>query len=384
MKNFLLEYLIKELNVRRTSFIYRSFWHRLHLDGLLMLLLLVLLSMGFILLASATQNSTDVLIKQFFHIMVALVGLFVMAQIPPRVLRRWTPVLFIVSFVLLITVLLIGKMGKGAQRWISISGFRFQPSEIMRFTLPMFMAWLMSRYALPITFKPASLGLMLCVLVGIIIAKQPDLGTSLLVMFSGLAVLIMAGLSWQILLATAALLLISTPVLWSTVLHAYQKKRILILFNPEHDPLGSGYHIIQSKIAIGSGGLTGKGWLNGTQTNLNFLPEHATDFIFAVCAEEFGFIGCGLLLLTVLSVTARALYLATLSQDIYSQLLASSIALTFFMYAFVNVGMVTGILPVVGLPFPLVSYGGTALVTTLLSFGLLMSISMHRERRGQV
>ena len=293
-------------------------------------------------------------------------------------LKHWTPYIFAIGVVLLIAVLVAGQIGKGAQRWLDFGLFRFQPSEIMKLAVPLMVAWYLSEYPLPPDGKRVLIAFMVIAIPFILIVKQPDLGTSLLVAGAGFFALLFAGLSWKILAVLGVMGAASAPIAWS-LMHDYQRQRVLTLLDPEKDPLGSGYHIIQSKIAIGSGGLYGKGWLNGTQSQLDFLPERSTDFIFAAYAEEFGFIGILVLLAIYLFILVRGLLIAVQAQDTFTRLLAGSLIMTFFIYVFVNIGMVTGLLPVVGLPLPLVSYGGTSVVTLMAGFGILMSIHTHRK-----
>ncbi len=278
----------------------------------------------------------------------------------------------------MIAVLVAGDKGKGAQRWLDI-GFRFQPSELVKVAVPMMIAWFLAEKSLPPRWSRLLVAATLILVPVLLIARQPDLGTSLLVAGAGIFVLFLAGLSWRFI---SALVVVSIPLaaaLWKWGMHEYQRDRVLTFLNPESDPLNTGYHIIQSKIAIGSGGLYGKGWLNGTQSHLEFLPERTTDFIFAVAAEELGFSGILVLLLIYLFIIFRGLYIAAQAQDTYSRLLGGSLTLLFFLYLFVNTGMVSGILPVVGVPLPLISYGGTSLVTIMAGFGILMSIHTHRK-----
>ena len=279
---------------------------------------------------------------------------------------------------LLILVLAAGDVGKGAQRWLDLYVIKFQPSEMMKLITPMMLAWYLSEKPLPPTVKPLLISAILVIMPTVLIASQPDLGTSILVAAAGFFVVFLAGLRWRVLLGVFLAGLAFIPVLWR-LMHDYQKQRVLTLLNPESDPLGSGYHIIQSKIAIGSGGIYGKGWLNGTQSQLDFLPERHTDFIFAVFAEEFGMMGAIVLLALYVFIILRGLYIASKAQDSFGRLLAGSLSLTFFVYLFVNVGMVTGVLPVVGVPLPLVSYGGTSMVTLMAGFGMLMSINSNRR-----
>ena len=352
---------------------------RLHLDIPLLFGLLLTGAVGLVVLYSASGQNLDMLTNQALRISLALVGMIVIAQIPPQQLRLWTPWLFGIGVLLLIAVLAMGHVGKGAQRWLNLGVVRFQPSEILKLALPMMIAWFLADSALP----PRGWRLLSCVALIVVpvalIAKQPDLGTALLVACAGFAALFLAGLRWRLLGGAVLLIAPAAALLWHFGMRDYQRQRVLTFLDPENDPLGAGYHIIQSMIAVGSGGLYGKGWLNGTQSHLDFLPERHTDFIFAVLGEEFGLIGAAILLILYAFLIVRGLYIATQAQDTYTRLLAGSLTLTFFVYVFVNAGMVTGLLPVVGVPLPLVSYGGTAVVTLLTGFGMLMSIHTHRK-----
>jgi len=356
----------------------RLLW-RVHIDLPLMLSLILLSAVGLFILYSASGEDVQTLYRQSTRIGLGLVVMFFMAQISPQTWKRWTLRLYIIGIVLLVAVVIFGETSKGAQRWLDLGLFKFQPSELMKLALPMAVAWFLSEKPLP----PRISNLLVCgviiVVPVLLVAKQPDLGTSLLIASSGLFTLYLAGLNLRVLLASLFGLGIMAYPVWEYVMHDYQKARVLTFLNPENDPLGRGYHIIQSKIAVGSGGVYGKGWLNGTQSQLDFLPERKTDFIFAVFTEEFGFIGALLLFGLYLFVILRGLYIAVQAQDTYSRLLAGSLSLTFFVYVFVNTGMVIGLLPVVGVPLPLVSYGGTSIVTLMASFGLLMSIHTHRK-----
>lgn len=357
---------------------YKSIAHRLHLDVPLLLILVCLTGLGLVILYSASFQDTGIMTRQLAHLLAAFILMFIFAQIPVRYYKIITPWFFLSGLLLLITVLVVGKIGKGAQRWLDLGVFRFQPSEMMKLSLPMMIALYLSNHPIPPRFSHLLFSCVLILIPGLLIMRQPDLGTAILVFIAGGSVLLFAGISGRIIASVLVVLLGSGPVLWS-FMHDYQKQRVMTFLNPEADPLGSGYHIIQSKIAIGSGGIFGKGWLNGTQSQLSFLPEHATDFIFAVISEEFGLIGSLLLLGLILLVTARAFYIASQTRDWYSRLLAAGLGLSFFLSAFINMGMVTGLLPVVGLPLPLVSYGGTAMLVLLASFGILMAI--HSESR---
>ena len=357
----------------------RNVWLRgLHVDIPLLIGLLLLATVGLIVLYSAGAQSTDVLLRQLFRLALGFTVLLVLAHISPHHFERWTPYLYSLGVALLLAVAITGEIGKGAQRWLDLGFIRFQPSELMKLAVPLMVAWYVADRPLPPTYKALSIALVILLVPTLLIAEQPDLGTALLVTSSGIFVLLLTGMPWVLILAAGSLAAAAAPVLWH-FLHDYQRQRVITFLNPENDPLGTGYHIIQSKIAIGSGGLYGKGWLNGTQAHLDFLPERSTDFIFAVLGEEFGLIGILLVLAIYLFIIGRGLYIATQAQTSYMRLVAGSITLTFFVYVFVNIGMVTGLLPVVGVPLPLVSYGGTSLVTIMAAFGILMSIHTHRR-----
>ncbi|WP_251358328.1 rod shape-determining protein RodA [Kangiella sp. TOML190] len=356
----------------------RSLLWRLHIDTPLLISLLFLMSFGLMVIYSAGGEDLGLVKRQLVRLGFGCGVMFVVAQIPPRILKFWSPLLFVVGLAFLLSVLLFGESSKGAQRWINI-GIRFQPSEIMKLAMPVMVAWYFAEKPLPPSFKQLLMGLILVLIPTIMIMLQPDLGTSILIASSGLFVIFFAGIRWRYVTAAALALLVIAPLMWFFGMKEYQKGRVLTFLDPERDPLGAGYHIIQSQIAIGSGGVTGKGWLNGTQSQLEFLPERHTDFIFAVLGEEFGLMGVILLLVLYLLVIVRGLQISLQAQDTFSRLLGAAITLTFFVYLFVNIGMVSGLLPVVGLPLPLVSYGGTSMVTLLVGFGILMSIRTHRR-----
>lgn len=350
----------------------------LRLDPWLLFALLLLLGVSVVTVYSASHQSLQQLTSLGMRIGLGMVLMLIMARIPPRIYQFWSPWLFGAGLVLLFAVELFGHIGKGAQRWLDLGFIRFQPSEIMKLAVPMMAAWYLAHRPLPPRpFDVLAILLLVLVPMGLIVL-QPDLGTALLVGAAGTFVLLLAGLSWRYVAGGLAALAAIIPVMWNFVMHDYQRQRVLTLLDPDADPLGAGYHIIQSKIAIGSGGVFGKGWLNSTQANLNFLPEGHTDFIFAVFAEEFGLIGVLLLLSLYLFIVLRGLIIAVNAPSVYGRLLAGSLSLSFFVYVFVNTGMVTGLLPVVGVPLPLVSYGGTAMVTLMAGFGMLMSIHSHR------
>lgn len=357
----------------------RSFWQAIHIDPILLVLLLILTVSGMWVLYSAGEGSLKMVQRQATFFGLAYIAMFAVAQVRLSLVSRWSPILYIGGLCLLVAVLFIGVGAKGAQRWLSLGGFRFQPSEIMKLAMPIAIAAYLSSKTLPPKFKHIFWSLVLISIPSVLIIRQPDLGTSILVAASGLIVLFYSGLSWRYIAVALSLLGASIWPMWHYVLRDYQRQRVLTLFNPESDPQGAGWNIIQSKTAIGSGGMSGKGWLDGTQSHLNFLPESHTDFIIAVLAEEFGFIGVLLLLSLYLLIVARGFVIAVNGQDSFRRLLAGSITLTFFIYVFVNVGMVSGLLPVVGVPLPLVSLGGTSLVTLMLGFGLLMAISTEQR-----
>jgi len=350
----------------------------LHLDALLLMGLMALLTVGLMILYSAGEQSSALMMRQLIRIGAAFFVMVVLANIHPDRMRDWAYLLYGAGLILLMGVLLFGHEGKGAQRWLDLGFFRFQPSELMKLAVPLLVAGYLAERPLSPSVGRLIIGLIMIIVPALLIAKQPDLGTSLLIASSGLIVIFLSGISWRIIIGFIVVCTSALPVLWY-VMHDYQRQRVMTFLNPESDPLGSGYHIIQSKIAIGSGGLFGLGWLEGTQAQLAFLPERSTDFIFAVIAEEFGLVGVGILLLSYLLIAGRGLYIASQAQTSFARLLAGSISMTFLVYVFVNVGMVTGLLPVVGVPLPLVSYGGTSMVTLLAGFGILMSIHTHRR-----
>ena len=350
----------------------------MHIDGFLLLTLLLLLGIGLIVLYSAGQQNMELIWRQLIRISVAFAVLLFLANLHPDKLRNLAYLIYITGLFLLIAVLLFGEQGKGAQRWLNLGLIRFQPSEMMKLAVPLLVASYIAERPLPPTWPRIVFCFMIVLIPSVLIAKQPDLGTALLIASSGLIVIFLSGVSRRFILSFITIGAASLPILWA-LMHDYQRQRVLTFLNPERDPLGAGYHIIQSKIAIGSGGLYGHGWLEGTQSQLAFLPERQTDFIFSVVAEEMGLIGAGMLLLLYLLIAGRGLYIASQAQSSFAGLLAGSISLTFLVYVFVNVGMVTGLLPVVGVPLPLVSYGGTSMVTLLAGFGILMSIHTHRR-----
>ncbi|WP_367104406.1 rod shape-determining protein RodA [uncultured Psychrobacter sp.] len=357
----------------------RTLWQRIHIDPWLTVLLLTICCIGLTILYSASTQDVSMVVRQVVSYGVAFTAMFIMAQVPPNIYRTFTPVFYVLGLILLVLVDIIGEVRMGAQRWINLPGFgSVQPSEFMKLGMPMMCAWFLSKRDLPPSFSSVLITLGIIVVPVLLIAKEPDLGTSLLVAASGLFVLFLAGLSWWMIFGAIALAVPFVTFAWHFLLHDYQRTRVLTLFNPEGDAQGAGWNIIQSKTAIGSGGLSGKGYLDGTQSHLHFLPEGHTDFIIAAFSEEFGLLGVILLMSIYACLLVRALYIAFTNPDIYSRLLAGAIAMSFFVYIFVNVGMVGGILPVVGVPLPFISYGGTAIVTLMAGFGLLMSIHTHK------
>jgi len=354
-----------------------SLWSHTHLDIWLLLMLLLLCGFGLVILYSASGQDMGYVSRQAIRMGAGLFVMVVLAQLSPRFLARWAPWLYGAGIGLLVCVLLFGVGAKGAQRWIALPGFRFQPSEIMKLVLPMTIAWYLASRPLPPSLKHTFVSLVMVAIPTVLIMKQPDLGTSLLIASSGIFVLLFSGIRWRYIFGALGVAGAALPGLWA-VMKDYQKQRVLTFLDPESDPLGSGWNIIQSKIAIGSGGVTGKGWLDGTQSQLDFLPESHTDFIIAVIAEELGLTGVVLLLLLYLCIIARGLLIAAQAQDGFGRLLAGSVILTFFVYVLVNMGMVSGLLPVVGVPLPMVSYGGTSIVTLMAGFGILMSVHSHR------
>ncbi len=354
---------------------------RWHMDPPLFYALLALSLISLLVVYSASAGNLVMMLKHLVRLVLGFGILFLVAQIRPEDLQRAAPLLFGIGLILLVAVLGFGTISKGARRWLGVGGLSFQPSEIMKLVLPMMLAWYFARVPLPPSLRQVALAGILALVPVALIAKQPDLGTSILVFGSGFAVVFLAGMHWRILAALAAAAAVAIPYAW-THLHTYQQKRILTLLDPASDPLGAGYHTLQGMIAIGSGGFFGKGWLNSSQAHLDYLPESSTDFIFAVYAEEFGLLGILVLMGLYLFIVYRGFLIAWLAQNSFSRLLAGGLTLVFFFYFFVNIGMVSGILPVVGVPLPLVSYGGTALVTLMAAFGMLMSIHTHRRIAG--
>ena len=349
-----------------------------HLDQPLLGFIALLMLTGLVVLYSASNGSLLRVSSQLTNMLVALAVMWVFANIPPHYLLRLSVPVYVIGLLLLIGVALFGEIVNGARRWLHIGVTRIQPSEIMKIAVPLMLAWYFDRYEATLRLKNYAIGALLLVVPLYLIARQPDLGTAVLIFASGCFVIFLAGVSWRVIAALFIAGAASLPLVWS-VLHDYQRQRVLTLLDPSKDPLGAGYHTIQSTIALGSGGIAGKGWLSGSQTHLDFIPERTTDFIFAVYSEEFGLIGNGVLLVLLLLVIARGAAITANAPTMFTRLFGGAITLTFFTYAFVNMGMVSGILPVVGVPLPLISYGGTSLVTICLGFGILMSIQTHKK-----
>lgn len=356
----------------------RGLLERLHIDPFLMLVLYLMAAMGVFVLYSAGE-SQYLIRRQMVYIGIGTLTMFAVAQIPPMVLQRLSWVAYTGGLIMLVVVLVAGSGANGAQRWVDLGVIQFQPSEVIKFALPMFIASYLSQRAMPVRFKHVCWALVMIFIPVALILYQPDLGTSILVAGSGLVVLFLAGLRWRYILSALALTPVICACAWIFLLHDYQKQRVLTMFNPEEDKLGAGWNIIQSTTAIGSGGWSGKGWMLGTQSHLDFLPESHTDFIIAVLAEEFGFRGVLFLLVGYLLLFVRGLWISYTAKNSFSRLVAGALTFIIFLYVFVNMGMVSGILPVVGVPLPLFSYGGTALVSMFIAFGVLMAISTEQE-----
>jgi rod shape determining protein RodA len=366
---------------RRTLTASAALLRRLHIDEPLLLGLLAIICFGLVVLYSASGQNLLVVRAQVVRFALALATMVVVANVNPRYLRMVALPGWVFGVLLLVVVAAVGHVGKGAQRWLDLGIFRFQPSELMKLAVPLACAWWMHERPLPPTFKTLALPFVFIVVPVALIVEQPDLGTALLILASGALVILMAGLRVWVIVAAIVLIAVGGYVGWE-FLHDYQRQRILTFLNPQSDPLGSGYHIIQSQIAIGSGGVFGKGWMNGSQAQLEFLPERSTDFIFAVIGEEFGLLGLLFLIALYLFVIGRTLFMALEAQDTFARLVAGCLSITFFVYVFVNTGMVSGLLPVVGVPLPLVSYGGSSMVTLMAGFGILMSLHSHRKLVG--
>ena len=355
----------------------RDLLTRVHIDGAMLGGTLLICALGLVVLYSASGQSSEVVMRQGLRMLLGLGAMCAIAQISPLRLARWAPIFYVIGTLLLGAVFLFGE-GRGAHRWLELGFIRFQPSEIMKLAVPLTVAWFLNEKLLPPRPSTTAIVVAMILVPVALVIEQPDLGTAILIMMAGLLALFFAGVSWRWIAAAAGIAIVLAPIGWYAM-HDYQRQRIITLLDPAKDPLGTGYHIIQSTIAVGSGGWSGKGWLNGTQSHLEFLPERATDFIFAVYCEEFGLLGVLVMLLAYSLVLARGVKIALDAQEAFSRMVAASLSVTLFIYIFVNMGMVTGQLPVVGVPLPLVSYGGTSVVTLMTGFGILMSIQTHRR-----
>lgn len=349
-----------------------------HLDGVLLILVFMLLGISLAVVTSASGQSMSRISGHLINMGLALTVMVVVANVPPHLLSKVGPPLYVAGVVLLIGVALFGEIRNGSRRWLNLGVIAFQPSELLKLALPLMLAWYFQRNEMVLRAKHYLMGAAMLLVPFLLILRQPDLGTAMMIGASGFYLLFFAGLPWKVILGGGALGAASLPLIWN-LMHDYQQRRVLTLLDPSADPLGDGYHIIQSTIAIGSGGLFGKGWMEGTQSQLDFIPERTTDFIFAVFGEEFGYLGAILLVAIYLAVVARGLTIAARAPTLFGRLMAATLSLNLFTYVFVNMGMVSGILPVVGVPLPLMSYGGTALVTLLLGVGILMSVATHRQ-----
>lgn len=356
-----------------------SIWTKIHIDPLFLFFILLLLSYSVYIMWSASGQSIPMTERKVGQIILGLIVLVIFAQLPPRFYEKWAIYLYIACIIMLIIVDVFGYTSKGAQRWLNLGFIRFQPSEIAKIAVPLMVAKFINRDGCPPPLKTTILTLMIIVIPTLLVAMQPDLGTAILIAMSGIFIIFLAGISWKFISSAILSICAFIPVMWYFLMHDYQRQRVLTLFNPERDPLGKGYHILQSKTAIGSGGIWGKGWLEGTQSQLEFIPERHTDFIFSVIAEEFGFIGAIILLVLFLCLISRGLIIAAQAKTTFGRILAGGLTLVLFIYVFINIGMVSGILPVVGVPLPLISYGGSSLVVLMASFGIIMSIHTHKN-----
>ena len=361
-----------EVGTRAWEFLVRP------VDRVLFGITMAIIAVGFVTLFSAADQSMARVGNQVVNLVIALVAMWIVANVPPQTLSRAAVPLYVAAVAMLVGVALFGVVVNGSRRWLNLGVARIQPSELMKIALPLMLAWYFQKFEGRIGWKDFVLATVLIAIPTVLIQKQPDLGTSLLIAASGFYVLFLAGLSWKLIIGLAAAGAAAAPFAWQ-LLHDYQRKRILMFLDPSQDPLGAGYHTTQATIAIGSGGVAGKGWLNGTQTHLDFLPERHTDFIFAVFGEEFGLVGNILLVLLYIALVARGLVITAHASTLFGRLMAGSVTLMFFTYAFVNMGMVSGVLPVVGVPLPFISYGGTAMLSLFIGIGILMSVHAHRK-----
>ena len=351
--------------------IKKSFWQKIHIDPLFCLFITLLLGYSLYILWSASGQNVDMMQKRVIQIILGFFVMIVFAQISPRSYEQWAPYLYIACIIILLLVDIFGYTSKGAQRWLDLGVIRFQPSEIAKIAVPLMVAKFIHRDGCPPPLKTTLQTLAIIGVPTLLVAMQPDLGTAILIIMSGIFIIFLAGINWRFILVALILIAIFLPIMWFYLMHDYQRERVLTLFNPERDPNGAGYHILQSKTAIGSGGIWGKGWLEGTQSQLEFLPERHTDFIFSVIAEEFGFIGSIVLLVLFLCLIIRGLIIAAQAQTTFGRILSGGLILVFFVYVFINIGMVSGILPVVGVPLPLISYGGSSDVYSYTSIHVI-------------
>lgn len=356
-----------------------NFWIKFHIDPIFFLIVLLLLIYSMLIVWSASGQNYNIIIKKFFQIIIGLIFMIGIAQYPPRIYETWSPHLYFLCIVFLCFVDFYGSYTNGAKRWINFGIISFQPSEIAKLSVPLLISRSLNRSSYPPILTQLCMTFLLIFIPTLLIVMQPDLGTAILVVFSGLFIILISGITWKTISFIFFLIFTSVPVFWYCVLQNYQKNRIITFLYPKHDPLGSGYHITQSKIAIGSGGLYGKGWFNGSQSQLDFLPERCTDFIFSVLAEEFGFLGVLILLILYLLLIIRGLIIAIRIKNSFGRFTTSALIFIFFIYIFVNISMVSGILPVVGIPLPLISYGGSSLIILMSGFGIIMSIYTHKK-----
>ncbi|QJC29593.1 rod shape-determining protein RodA [Enterobacteriaceae endosymbiont of Plateumaris pusilla] len=366
--------------MKNNNLFKKFFISKLHIDLMLFICIILILFMSIIVLWSASGTNDYVLKNRLIQIIFGLILMIIIAQIPPKFFEQWAFILYFICIFLLIIVYLTGHSSKGAQRWLDLGFIKFQPSEIMKIAIPLVISKIVSKSIYPMPIKTYLKAIIFIIIPTILIINEPDLGTAVLIDISGLFILFLSGISWKIIFNSLLVIILIMPILWLFFIHDYQKERIFMLFHPEHDPLKAGYHIIQSKIAIGSGGLFGKGWLNGTQNQLKFLPERSTDFIFSVLAEEFGFTGILLLMILYMLLILRGIFLALKTEYFFGKIMISGIIIVLFFYIFINIGMVSGLLPVVGIPLPLFSYGGSSLIVILTSFGIIMSIHTHKKK----
>lgn len=365
------------------NFHKNSFYRKIHIDFIFIIVIVILLLYSVLLIWSASGKNVEITQKKIIQISIGILIMFLLSYITPNKYEQLAPYLYVICILLLVSVDSFGKISKGAKRWLDLGILQFQPAEIAKIAVPLMISRLVNRANIPLSLQDISISFFLILIPAILVAIQPDLGTAILIFFSGIFVLFLSGMKKKFIIYCVCILTCIVPLLWKFFMHDYQKDRVKILLNPELDALGAGYHILQSKIAIGSGGLYGKGWLSGTQSQLEFLPERHTDFIFSVLGEEFGFIGSVILLLLYLIIIIRGLIIAMKAENTFCRVMTGSLMLTLFFYIFVNIGMVSGILPIVGVPLPLMSYGGSALIALMSGFGIIISINTHKTMLSQ-